>query len=219
MSRTSKLASSPNRISEEGNGQTAQVPGKREVVTVQRPDLRTIQVRIVGDTPLIAHAWDAKAIREMEDRQTGKASMGREKKNPQEDYESSLYRLADGGYGFPCSAFKKAAKEACTSLGRSITKSKVKQAFHVIGHLVRIEGEPLMRRDVVRVGNFKDVADLRYRAEFPVWSVVLTIKYNARVMSAEEIINLLEIAGFAVGVGEWRPERDGQFGMFHVEPV
>jgi hypothetical protein len=29
-------------------------------------------------------------------------------------------------------------------------------------------------------------------------------------------MNLLNTAGFAVGVGEWRPEKDGQYGMFRV---
>jgi hypothetical protein len=42
------------------------------------------------------------------------------------------------------------------------------------------------------------------------------VKHNANVMSAEQILNLFSTAGFAVGVGEWRPERDGQFGRFHV---
>jgi hypothetical protein len=26
----------------------------------------------------------------------------------------------------------------------------------------------------------------------------------------------MQTAGFAVGVGEWRPEKDGQYGRFHV---
>jgi hypothetical protein len=30
-------------------------------------------------------------------------------------------------------------------------------------------------------------------------------------------VNLFNVAGFAVGVGEWRPERDGSNGMFHVQ--
>jgi hypothetical protein len=87
-----------------------------------------------------------------------------------------------------------------------------------MGDMVTIEGKPVMREDVVKVGKFPNkVADLRYRAEFKKWSCVLTIKYNARVLTQDQIINLLHLAGFAVGIGEWRPEKSGQFGMFHVE--
>jgi hypothetical protein len=33
----------------------------------------------------------------------------------------------------------------------------------------------------------------------------------------EQIVNLFNIGGFACGVGEWRPGKDGSNGMFHVE--
>jgi hypothetical protein len=71
-----------------------------------------------------------------------------------------------------------------------------------------------MREDMVRVG--MGTADIRYRGEFKQWFTTIAVKYNANVMSAEQILNLMQTAGFAVGVGEWRPERDGQFGRFHV---
>lgn len=147
-------------------------------------------------------------------RQTGEAEAGREKKNPEQDYLGSLYPHPDGGYGFPAIAFKKAAVSACTSLGKSITKVKARQAFHIMGELVKIEGKPNRRQDMVRVGN--ESADVRYRGEFKEWSCRLVIRYNARVLSAEQIINLLNIAGFGVGVGEWRTEREGNHGMFRV---
>jgi hypothetical protein len=35
-------------------------------------------------------------------------------------------------------------------------------------------------------------------------------------MSAEQVLNLFNTAGFACGVGEWRPERDGSNGRFRV---
>ena len=103
---------------------------------------------------------------------------------------------------------------ACTSIG-SVTKVAARQAFHVEGEMVEIIGPPpSMREDVARVG--MGTADLRYRGEFTPWSVELTVKFNSGLMSAEQVVNLFETAGFAVGVGEWRPERDGPFGRFHV---
>jgi hypothetical protein len=184
-------------------------------------ELREILVKVVGESPLIVNRFKEKSIRQMADKQAGAASPGREKKNPKEDYEGSMYRLPDGGYAFPCSAFGKAAVTACVSLGKSvISQTQARQAIRVMGDYVKIEGTPTMREDVVKVGKFPNkVADLRYRAEFKRWSCVLLIKYNARVLTKEQIVNLLSLAGFAVGVGEWRPEKSGQFGMFKIEKV
>ena len=71
-----------------------------------------------------------------------------------------------------------------------------------------------MREDMVRVG--MGTADIRYRPEFPKWRAEMTLRYNADAISLDQIVNIFNLAGFGVGVGEWRPERDGQFGMFHV---
>lgn len=187
------------------------------VIQIQLPrlDIRLIDVRIVGDSSLIVHKWSEKAKKQMLDKQMGVASAGKTLKDPQRDYEESLYIHPDGGYGFPAIAFKNAAVEACTSLGKSVTKVAARQAFHVVGELVKIEGEPSMREDMVRVG--MGTADIRYRGEFINWSTTVRVRYNARVLSAEQVVNLFNTAGFAVGVGEWRSEKDGSHGLFHVE--
>ena len=59
-------------------------------------------------------------------------------------------------------------------------------------------------------------ADIRYRAEFKKWKATLTIRYNAHVISTEQIINLYHVAGFSIGIGDWRPQKEGSHGMFHV---
>ena len=82
------------------------------------------------------------------------------------------------------------------------------------GELVKIEGEPTMREDMVRVG--MGTADLRYRGEFREWSTTFMIRYNANVLSVEQHVNLFNTAGFAIDVGEWRPQKDGSYGMFRV---
>jgi hypothetical protein len=36
-------------------------------------------------------------------------------------------------------------------------------------------------------------------------------------MSMEQVVNLMNVAGFACGIGDWRVAKDGTFGQFHVE--
>jgi hypothetical protein len=209
-------AKTTSRISD--NGEKAErVVGVHTKIVIPEFETNTIRIKIVGETPLIVNRFKEKSIRQMADKQAGAASPGREKKDPKADYEGSLYRDDKGAYCFPCSAFAKAAVTACTSLGKSVI-TQAKQAFRVLGDMTRIDGKPHMREDVVKIG-FPKVADLRYRAEFPTWSCVITIRFNARLMTAPQLVNLFQVAGFAVGVGEWRPEKSGQFGMFRVEPA
>jgi hypothetical protein len=210
----------------------AKAPAKKENVAIELPklDLQTMEVTLIGDSPLIVHAWSMKAKKEMLGKQMKEATGAKEAKEPEADFQASMYRLADGGHGFPSVAFKNAAVTAGTSVA-GLTKIAARQAFHIVGedvdirgafvgamsrtNLVRIEGDnPQIREDMVRVG--MGTADLRYRAEYPSWHTKIVVRFNANVLSPAQILNLLNTAGFAVGVGEWRPERDGQYGLFHV---
>lgn len=177
-------------------------------------EIEVITVKLVGDSPLISHAWSEKSKKEMRDKQMKKAKSAKEAKDPEREFRESLYLHPDGGYGFPSIAFKMAAVDACSHVG-DITKVLARGAFHVIGEFVKIEGEPTMREDMVRIG--MGTADLRYRGEFKTWSASLKVRYNKRVLSSEQIVNLFNTGGFAIGIGEWRPQKDGAFGMYHVE--
>ena len=77
---------------------------------------------------------------------------------------------------------------------------------------------PVMREDMVKVGGMTKVADIRYRGEFRNWWADLVITYiKGGKFSAEQIVNYINAGGMCCGVGEWRMERKGQFGLFHVE--
>ena len=185
--------------------------GKTEVA-IPRIDIQMMSITLVGDSPLISHKWSEKAKRQMLDKQTKRATGPKEAKDPQKDYEESLYQTESGEYGFPAVAFKSAAVGACRFLDMKMTEAR--GAFHVVGEIIPIEGTPSMREDMVRVG--MGTADIRYRGEFKQWRANLLIRYNASVLSPAQIVNLFNNAGFGVGVSEWRPEKDGSFGMFHV---
>lgn len=184
-----------------------------EVVEIPQLNIKLIEITLVGDSPLISHAWSKKAKQEMLDKQMKRAKAAKLAKDPEQDYRESLYYCDDGRYGFPAVAFKNAAVDACSHVS-DLTKVAARGAFHIVGDMVPIEGEPNMREDMVRIG--MGTADIRYRGEFRKWSVNLQIRYNASMLSVEQIVNLFNTAGFAIGVGEWRPQRDGSFGMFHV---
>lgn len=189
-------------------------PTAETTITLPALNVQHMKLRLRGDSPLICHAWSEKAKKQMLDAQMKKARQAKEAKDPEQDYRDSLYPHPDGGFGFPAVAFKNAAVDACSSIA-GVTKVEARGAFHIVGDMVKIDGEPSPREDMVRVG--MGTADIRYRGEFRDWSAEITLRYNGNVLSPEQIANLFNTAGFAVGVGEWRPQRDGSFGMFHVE--
>jgi hypothetical protein len=182
-------------------------------VTIPAINRQRMRVTLVGDSALISHKWSDKAKKEMLDKQMKQAKTAKAAKDPERDYRESLYEHPDGGYGFPCVAFKAAAVGACRFTD-GLKMTEARGAFHVDGELAKIEGEPTMREDMVRVG--MGTADIRYRGEFQSWRTTLEISYNADAISIGMIVNLFNLAGFGVGVGEWRPEKDGSYGRFHV---
>lgn len=209
-----------------------------EVIEIKPIKEERVKIRIVGDTPLIMHAWSEKAKRMMLEAQMGKAKgKKKEAKNPVEDFINSMYWLTDmpeemteDGYykaiengarfGFPVTAIKQAAISAAYRMGWSKDKMSLRGAFFIDGtdgDMVEIHSDvPEMREDMVRVG--MGTADIRYRGEFRNWYADLVIRYNTNGQhSLENIINIINAGGYICGIGEWRPEKDGQFGTFHVE--
>ena len=184
------------------------------IVELRKINVQSVILTVIGDTPLIMHAWSEKAKREMLDKQMKKAKTAKEAKDPNSDYEQAFYRLPDGRPGFPSIAFKAAAVSAGGRFSDGLKMTELRGSFFIEGELIPIIGEPRMREDMVRVG--MGTADIRYRPEFPKWRAEMTLRYNADAISLDQIVNIFNLAGFGVGVGEWRPERDGQFGMFHV---
>ena len=211
-----------------------------EVIEIRPIEIKKVTIRIVGDTPLIMHAWSEKAKRMMLEAQMGVAKgKKKEAKNPVDDFIRSMYWLtqmpedgtmesfeeaiANGArFGFPVTAFKQAAISAAYRMGWAKDKMSMRGAFFIDSNengMIEIHSDtPEMREDMVKVG--MGTADIRYRGEFNNWYADLTISYNANGQySLENIVNIINAGGYVCGVGEWRPERDGQNGMFHVQAL
>ena len=214
---------------------------EKEVINIKPLELKRVNIRIVGDTPLIVHAWSEKAKRQMlETQQKTTKTKAKEIRDPfsefinsmywlegkpeQEDEEGFAEAMENGArFGFPVGAIKQAANSAAYRLGWVKNQMGLRGAYFLKtedgGELAEIKGcVPEMREDMVRVG--MGSADLRYRGEFSSWYMDFELLYNASGdMTLEQILNCISAGGFAVGIGEWRPEKDGSYGTFHVEVV
>lgn len=188
----------------------------------------TVRIPIIGTSPLLTHNFSQKAKRQMLEAQQGKKKI-KELRDPQSEYRGSLYYLDRGDgverYGFPAAGFKKAMVGASRFYGKDLKMTEIRQFVFIHGEvtpadpqgLVEIEGEPSMREDIVRLSGIGRTADLRYRAQFVDWRATLEVTFVTSAFSLDSVVSLIDAAGLGVGVGEWRPEKNGDFGCFTLD--
>lgn len=222
---------------------------KTSEIIVTPMNIQTIDITIVGTTPLIVHAWSDKAKQMMLDKQRGKkVGAKHDLKIPLNDFCESLYWLteqpelgkdddeaeanlmaalnAGAKFGFPVTGIKQSIIAGAYRAGLDVKQTELRGTFFIEGATdasnmdnAEIVGPyPIMREDMVRVGGMSKSADIRYRGEFRDWKIPLRLKYNKDgKYSIEQILNMVNYGGFVCGIGEWRPENDGQFGMYELE--
>lgn len=199
----------------------------------KKKDEKHFNIWLVGDTPLITHAWSEKAKREMLSKQVKATKPGKEARDPEQDFVNSLYDMGDGSYGFPAMGVKNCIVSSAHK-DKGIARSAVEKAIWLDAQMVRtrpalagaicdmpllrIYGDkPAMREDMVKVGSgLNKTATLAYRAQFTIWALRVTGRFNASVLPAEAFAFLIAEAGSTSGIGEWRNERKGMFGSFHL---
>lgn len=197
----------------------------KKTVRVLRPVVRRIEVRIQAceGVPLVMNKFSEKAKQQMADKQQHLASGPRRAKDPEECYRGAMHLMPGGDakdkkpdIGFQASGFRKAMINVAPQVG--LKRPQVKGAVFVVadaGGLVRINYKTIrMREDTVRLES--GVADLRYRPELLDWEATVAIEYDESLISAEQVVNLMHRAGFSNGIGEGRPEKNGDWGRWVV---
>lgn len=196
---------------------------EKKVVQLKKLDIQRVVIRIRGTTELLVNSMSAKAKNQMREKHAGRA-VKREVRNPKADYESAKYLDVKGRECVLGIGIKLMMIEAVTQFKGTLKKNLMMGAFHVDASLLPIldeHGKPAksyMREDVVKVGPFGNrAADLRYRPAYaPGWQVDIPLKFNANSVTVDILVELLNIAGFSVGYGDWRIAKKGEHGMFEV---
>ena len=206
---------------------------KEEHIELKSFNIKSMQITIVGDSPLLIKRFSEKAKQQLLDIQTKKAKSVREVRDPWADMINGLYWLTPmpedlteegfnraitngAKFGFPAVGLKQSAISAAYRAGLSKNKVELQGLFHIPEEYIEIEGIPEMRDDYVKIPK-TGAADLAFRGEFKKWKSTFTINYIDGIYSIEQIINFINLGGFTVGIGGWRPEKGGSCGRFHVE--
>lgn len=182
--------------------------------------INQVVIPILGISPLIVHAWSAKSMKMITDKQAGKAKNKKhDVRDPEEDYQNAKHLNFEKTWeGYPAAGFKASMIRGAKMIGMVMKDTQI--AFFIeadcqITQLVRIVGESAMRTDMVRVG--MGSSDIRYRPEYKDWSANLTIEYNSGVLSLDQLYQLVKAAGYGCGIGEMRPEKGKfNFGRFKL---
>jgi hypothetical protein len=186
------------------------------IVNFPKSTLSAILVEIKGTSGLVVHRFGEKMKKAILDKQMQKARSERKPRDSEVEYLDSIHFFHDKKRsGFPAVGFKSAMIRAGKLLDYKMTD--LRQAIFIEtdeGELVEIIGKPRKREDIIRVAN--GAPDFRWRAEYPNWRVFLRVKFNTRLLSVECVLQLLTEAGIGVGIGEWRPERNGIKGTWEV---
>ncbi len=193
---------------------------KKTQVEIKDFQIKEVKIPIVGISPLIVHKWSEKAMRQIQDKQAGKAKNKKhDARDPEEEMELAKHKSPKGFEGFPAAGFKASMIRGAKMIGMVMKDTQT--SFFIKAdceetQLIKITGKSRMRTDMVRVG--MGSADVRYRPEYPTWGATLRIEYNEGVTSLDQLFQLVKAAGYGCGIGEMRPEKGKfNFGRFQLE--
>lgn len=185
-------------------------------VNIPQITLGRVLVVIEGTSPLLTNKFGERALEGMAAKQGKAAKVEKPPRDPDADFRDALHIIdADAHiYGFPAAGLKKALVAA----GGRFAAEKMtvlRGVLSIEGSMLEIKApEPHMRTDPVRLQG--STFSIAYRPEFWPWRIEVPVVYNAGMLTLDQVLNLFNIAGFAVGIGAWRPESNGTFGQFSI---
>jgi hypothetical protein len=201
-----------------------------EVGKVVSVGIQTIELTIRGKlgSPLVIHSFSEKAKQEIRDKQAKKAKKAKEQRNPYEEFMAARYVDEQGRECAPITAIKKSIVSAATAFD-DLTKVALRQALFVdsvdspgspLVPIQKLDGSPavgLMREDAVTIGI--NTRGLTYRPEYKEWQLKIKIEFNPRLVSQEQLLALVDQAGWGVGICEGRPEKSSALGWGRFERI
>lgn len=198
---------------------------KREAtvpIAVKAPNLQTVAVNIVGESPYVQHKFSQKAKEQIMATQaagsTAKSKKQREPKDFDKVCEAATHYSRDGWIGIPAPAFRNAMISACRTIGFKMTLAKLAVFIKADGY-DRDDGMPLVRifgtsrRHDMAARNDNGSVDIRSRPMWERWGARVQVRYDGDIFTPADIVNLMLRVGAQVGIGEGRNDSKDSAGL------
>ena len=188
-------------------------------ISLKKLETGTIVVKIVGDSPYMPEPMDM-AVLEKYNKIKSKQSYTKDDISEEEKVKVKFYYTEDEQFGIPARAIYNSMIRASSYLFdiKQGGMRNIKEGVTVVGDILPLK---FKKQKVVthwgRTSGMKGSPRKIMRNAFEDWSVEVTIQYNKANISSEQIINVLNWAGFHIGVGGFRKEKTGNFGAFHID--
>jgi hypothetical protein len=174
-----------------------------------------LRVIVDGISPLLTHNPESMTV-------VKDAMKGGRVPDAEVEAEAGVYRLPSGDCGIKGESFRGALLNAAGAwkMKRSSARSRI---AHVV---VEEELIPLQRRDGSTITNYVIDARraivqrqgiIRRRPRFDEWSAAFTFQFDPALLPEPKlIVDILQDSGSRIGVGDYRPIKNGWFGRFAV---
>jgi len=188
-------------------------------INLKKLETRTIKVKIVGDSPYMPEPMDM-AVLEKYNKIRSKQNYTKDDISEEEKVKAKFYYTEDEQFGIPARAIYNSMIRASSYLFdiKQGGMRNIKEGVTVVGDILPLKYK---KQKVLthwgRTSGMKGSPRKIMRNAFEDWSVDVTIQFNKANLSAEQIINVLNWAGFHIGVGGFRKEKTGNFGAFHID--
>ena len=184
---------------------------------------QTIEVSVLGSSPLIPRRLSEKAARELflpTGRKTVADRAATLKHDPYEEFAQAAPTLDDPEaptyLALTSTTFKAAMMEAALDIPGA-RKAQVGRLVWIEGDYVPVYGIPKLHMAIVRSADQNRTPDVRTRVIVPVWGAVFAVTYVVPMLNEVSVLNLIAAAGVTCGVGDYRQQKGkGHFGSFDV---
>lgn len=192
-------------------------------IVITRIRESTIDIHIVGTSPLIMNQFAKKAWQELMLPPTKKTTATKAstlKHDPIKEFNEAAYVMRDPKaptlLAVLPTAFKKSMMTAALDLPGA-KKAQIGRLLSVDYDRTPLYGIPRLHMSMVRMADMKRTPDVRTRVIIDEWACILKVTFPEPTLNVTSVANLVHAAGRYAGICEWRQEKgSGSFGSFRM---